>query len=82
MPSLVITGSFSAIGHHPTRPADETVPVDPFSRLLPYQLSKVAMEHACLKAVADGLTTPQEIERVLGPRESGGAVNRSQEAHA
>jgi nucleoside-diphosphate-sugar epimerase len=52
---VVVTGSFSAVGHVPGRPADETVPVNPFDRLLPYQRSKVAVEHECLKAMADGL---------------------------
>lgn len=52
---VVVTGSFSAVGHDPTRPSDETIPVNPFDRLLPYQRSKVALEHECLKAMADGL---------------------------
>jgi nucleoside-diphosphate-sugar epimerase len=52
---VVVTGSFSAVGHDPTRPADETVPVNPFDRLLPYQRTKVAVEHESLKAMADGL---------------------------
>jgi nucleoside-diphosphate-sugar epimerase len=29
--------------------------VNPFDRLLPYQRSKIAVEHECLKAMADGL---------------------------
>jgi len=52
---VVVTGSFSAVGHDPARPSDETMPVDPFERLLPYQRSKVAVEHECLKAVVEGL---------------------------
>lgn len=52
---VVVSGSFSAVGHVPGRAADETVPVNPFDRLLPYQRSKVAVEHECLKALADGL---------------------------
>ena len=52
---VVVTGSFSAVGHTPGRPSDETMSVDPFERLLPYQRSKVAVEHECLKAVVDGL---------------------------
>ena len=51
---VVVTGSFSAVGHDPTRPVDETVPVDPFGKLLPYQRSKIAVEHECLKAVVGG----------------------------
>jgi nucleoside-diphosphate-sugar epimerase len=52
---VVVTGSFSAVGHDPAHPSDETIPVDPFARMLPYQRSKVAVEHECLKAVVDGL---------------------------
>ena len=52
---VVVTGSFSAVGHVPGQAVDETVAVDPFDRLLPYQRSKIAVEHECLKAVADGL---------------------------
>jgi nucleoside-diphosphate-sugar epimerase len=52
---VVVTGSFSAVGHVPGQPVDETVPVNPFDRMLPYQRSKIAVEHECLKAAADGL---------------------------
>jgi nucleoside-diphosphate-sugar epimerase len=52
---VVVSGSFSAVGHERGRASDETVPVNPFDRLLPYQRSKVAVEHECLKAFADGL---------------------------
>jgi 3beta-hydroxysteroid-4beta-carboxylate 3-dehydrogenase (decarboxylating) len=53
---VVVTGSFSAVGHDRGRPADEeTVPVNPFEPLFPYQRSKVAVEHECLKAVVEGL---------------------------
>jgi nucleoside-diphosphate-sugar epimerase len=52
---VVVTGSFSAIGHVPGRPSDETDAVNPFERMLPYQRSKVAVEHECLTAVAHGL---------------------------
>ncbi len=52
---VVVTGSFSAVGHEPSRPSDESMAVDPFARLLPYQRSKVAVEHECLKAAAEGL---------------------------
>jgi nucleoside-diphosphate-sugar epimerase len=52
---VVVTGSFSAVGHVPGRAVDESVPVDPFDRLLPYQRSKIAVEHECLRAAADGL---------------------------
>ena len=52
---VVVTGSLSAVGWTPGRPSDERMAVDPFERLLPYARSKVAAEHECLKAVADGL---------------------------
>ena len=52
---VVVTGSFSAVGHVPGQAVDETVPVNPFDRLLPYQRSKIAVEHECLKAAAEGL---------------------------
>ncbi len=52
---VVVTGSFSAVGHDPARPSDESVAVDPFERLLPYQRSKIAVEHECLKATVEGL---------------------------
>ena len=67
---VVVTGSFSAVGHDPHRPSDETVPVDPFARLLPYQRSKVAVEHECLKAVADGLDVVIATScAILGPND-------------
>ncbi len=67
---VVVTGSFSAVGHLPDRPADETVPVNPFGKLLPYQRSKVAVEHECLKAVADGLDVVIATScAILGPHD-------------
>lgn len=51
---VVVTGSFSAVGHHPGRPSDERDPFDPFAKALPYEHSKAAVEHECLKAVVDG----------------------------
>ncbi|MGH7391657.1 MAG: NAD-dependent epimerase/dehydratase family protein [Candidatus Rokuibacteriota bacterium] len=52
---VVVTGSFSAVGHEAGRPSDESMAVDPFEPLLPYQRSKIAVEHECLKAVVEGL---------------------------
>lgn len=55
---VVVTGSFSAVGHHlddPSRPADETVPFYPYERSMPYEVSKVGVEHEVLRAVARGL---------------------------
>jgi len=67
---VVVTGSFSAVGHDPTRPSDESVPVDPFLRLLPYQRSKVAVEHECLKAVVEGLDVVIATScAILGPHD-------------
>jgi nucleoside-diphosphate-sugar epimerase len=67
---VVVTGSFSAVGHLPDRPADETVPVNPFDQLLPYQRSKVAVEHECLKAMADGLDVVIATScAILGPHD-------------
>jgi nucleoside-diphosphate-sugar epimerase len=67
---VVVTGSFSAVGHDPARPADETIPVNPFDRLLPYQRSKVAVEHECLRAMADGLDVVIAVScAILGPND-------------
>lgn len=67
---VVVTGSFSAVGHDPARPSDESVPVDPFGRLLPYQRSKVAVEHECLKAVVEGLDVVIATScAILGPHD-------------
>lgn len=49
----VVTGSFSAVGHHPNRASDERDPFNPFAKALPYERSKAAVEHECLKAVAE-----------------------------
>lgn len=52
---VVVTGSFSAVGHrHDGVPSDETVPFNPFDKVLPYEKSKQAVELECLRAVADG----------------------------
>jgi nucleoside-diphosphate-sugar epimerase len=67
---VAVTGSFSAVGHDPTRPVDETVPVDPFQKLLPYQRSKIAVEHECLKAMVDGLDVVIATScAILGPND-------------
>ncbi|BAZ11754.1 NAD-dependent epimerase/dehydratase [Calothrix sp. NIES-4071] len=52
---VVVTGSLSAVGYHPTQPSDETVPFNPFGNHLPYEFTKSCVEHECLKAFADGL---------------------------
>jgi nucleoside-diphosphate-sugar epimerase len=67
---VVVTGSFSAVGHVPGRPANETISVNPFHRLLPYQRSKVAVEHECLRAMADGLDVVIAVScAILGPND-------------
>jgi nucleoside-diphosphate-sugar epimerase len=55
---VVVTGSFSAVGHHlddPSAPSDESVPFYPFHRAMPYEQTKVLTELECLRAVARGL---------------------------
>jgi nucleoside-diphosphate-sugar epimerase len=67
---VVVSGSFSAIGHRADRPADETEPFNPFERHLPYAVSKAAVEHECLKAAADGLDVVIAIScAILGPND-------------
>ena len=52
---VVVTGSFSAVGHrHDGVPSDETQPFNPFDKVLPYEKSKQAVELECLRAVAEG----------------------------
>ncbi|MCB9558039.1 MAG: NAD-dependent epimerase/dehydratase family protein [Deltaproteobacteria bacterium] len=53
----VVTGSFSAVGYdidEPSRPADEKMQFYPFERTMPYERSKVLVEHEVLAAVARG----------------------------
>lgn len=54
---VVVTGSFSAVGYDlddPSSPSDETMQFYPMVRTMPYERSKVLVEHECLKAVAHG----------------------------
>ena len=54
---VVVTGSFSAVGYageDPSTASDGSIPFDPFEHAMPYERSKVAVEHECLKAVARG----------------------------
>jgi dihydroflavonol-4-reductase len=63
---VVVTGSFSAVGHLPDRPSDESVPVNPFAQLaLPALQGRRG--HGCLKAVADGLTWDRHLLRHSRP---------------
>ena len=67
---VVVSGSLSATGHRWDRPTDETVPFDPFERHMPYAVSKAAVEHECLKAVADGLDVVIAVScAILGPND-------------
>ncbi|MYD43910.1 MAG: NAD-dependent epimerase/dehydratase family protein [Gammaproteobacteria bacterium] len=54
---VVVTGSFSAVGYDlddPSRPSDETMQFYPMVRTMPYERSKMLVEHECLRAVAAG----------------------------
>lgn len=54
---VVVTGSFSAVGYDlddPSAPSDETMQFYPMVRTMPYERSKVLVEHECLRAVALG----------------------------
>ena len=65
---VVVTGSFSAVGHRPDRPSDETEPFNPLERHLPYGHTKAAVEHECLKACAEGLPVVVAVSTaILGP---------------
>jgi nucleoside-diphosphate-sugar epimerase len=67
---VVVSGSFSAVGHNPTQPSDETVPFNPFAQHLPYGFSKSFVEHECLKAVVDGLDVVIAVScAILGPND-------------
>ncbi len=65
---VVVTGSFSAVGHRRDGPSDESVPFNPLDRHLPYGHTKAAVEHECLKACADGLPVVVAVSTaILGP---------------
>lgn len=67
---VVVSGSFSAVGHHPEKPSDETVPFYPFSRHLPYGFTKAFVEYECLKAFANGLNVVVAVScAILGPHD-------------
>lgn len=54
---VVVTGSFSAVGYdldNPSAPSDETMQFYPMERTMPYERSKVLVEHECLRGVALG----------------------------
>jgi nucleoside-diphosphate-sugar epimerase len=67
---VVVSGSFSAVGHNPSHPSDESVPFYPFAQHLPYGFTKALIEHECLKAFADGLNVVVAIScAILGPND-------------
>lgn len=54
---VVVTGSFSAVGYDlddPSAPSDETMQFYPMERTMPYERSKILVEHECLRAAAMG----------------------------
>ncbi len=54
---VVVTGSFSAVGYKlddPSAPSDETLQFYPMERTMPYERSKVLVEHECWRAAAAG----------------------------
>ena len=67
---VVVTGSFSAVGHVAGRPSVEEMPFYPFGKLLPYAHTKALVEHECLKAVVDGLDVVVAVSTaILGPHD-------------
>jgi nucleoside-diphosphate-sugar epimerase len=67
---VVVTGSFSAVGHQAGRPSVEEMPFYPFGKLLPYAHTKALVEHECLKAVVDGLDVVMAVSTaILGPND-------------
>jgi len=54
---IVVTGSFSAVGYdldNPSAPANESMQFYPMERTMPYERSKVLVEHECWRAAAAG----------------------------
>jgi len=67
---VVVTGSFSAVGHHPLKPSDEEVPFYPFEEGMPYEFTKAFVEHECLRAAARGLDVVVATScAILGPHD-------------
>ncbi|MBH8561908.1 SDR family oxidoreductase [Nostoc sp. CENA67] len=52
---VVVTSSSAALGYKPGEPSNENTPFYPFNPTLPYEFTKVFVEHEALKAFADGL---------------------------
>jgi nucleoside-diphosphate-sugar epimerase len=67
---VVVTGSFSAVGHRHDAPSDESVPFNPFDKAMPYEKSKAGVEHECLKAVVEGQDVVVATScAILGPND-------------
>jgi nucleoside-diphosphate-sugar epimerase len=68
---VVVTSSFSAVGHRGDGvPSDETEPFNPLEPHLPYEQTKAAAEHECLKAYAEGLNVVIATSTaILGPND-------------
>ena len=67
---VVVTGSFSAVGHSDDRPSHEGDAFDPFKPHMPYEISKAWMEHECLKSVVAGLDVVVAVScAILGPND-------------
>ncbi|WP_424102269.1 SDR family NAD(P)-dependent oxidoreductase [Moorena producens] len=67
---VVVTSSGFALGKLLHKASDETVPFHPFAPHSPYELTKVFVEHECLKAFADGLDVVIAIPWVIvGPND-------------
>jgi 3beta-hydroxysteroid-4beta-carboxylate 3-dehydrogenase (decarboxylating) len=65
---VVVTSSFSAVGHTEGRPANERDAFYPFEEHMPYERSKAWVEHECLKAVTRGLDVVIATScAILGP---------------
>lgn len=65
---VVVSGSFSATGHRPDRPTDESEPFNPLEAHLPYAFTKAGVEHECLKACVEGLPVIVAVScAILGP---------------
>ena len=67
---VVVTGSFSAVGHLHDRPSDETVPFYPFEDALPYEFTKALVEAECWSAAAAGIDVVVATScAILGPHD-------------
>jgi len=67
---VVVTGSFSAVGHRHDGPSDESVPFNPFDKAMPYEKSKAGVEHECLKAAVEGQDVVVATScAILGPND-------------